>query len=193
MITIIAVFGKRNMAQDIKNKIPLWQHQQRAIDIARERDYYALFFEQGTGKTATAINILRHWCAEHSIILRTLVLCPQVVCDNWLREFGVHAAANLVKQVQILDQSGLKRAKLLHEGLRSGDKKIFITTTDAPRMRDFWKEVLKYEWQALIVDESHRYKGNTLRTRGLFALTKPNRIVPVYGRLERNVNGRAAA
>ena len=43
----------------MKYKIRPWQHQLEAIQRAEHERDFALFFEQGTGKTSTAINIAR--------------------------------------------------------------------------------------------------------------------------------------
>ena len=74
----------------------LWQHQGQAIDRAKDLDAFGLLFDAGTGKTRTAIEIYRGKCVEHKRLLKTLILCPQVVINNW--------RAELLKYSKILSQ-----------------------------------------------------------------------------------------
>ena len=62
----------------------LWAHQEEAVK--RANDHFALFFDPGTGKTATTINILRKVYSKEGRLLPTLVLCPPVVITNWKNE-----------------------------------------------------------------------------------------------------------
>ena len=57
-----------------------WAHQMDAINQARFMRNFALFFEVGAGKTLTAINIHRHWCAQENKMLSALVIgVPAIV------------------------------------------------------------------------------------------------------------------
>ena len=61
----------------------LWEHQKKAIATASFRDYYALFFEMGTGKTRTVLEILKTKIAKTGKPLKTLIVSPLVVVPNW--------------------------------------------------------------------------------------------------------------
>lgn len=147
-------------------KIELWFHQKKAIEIARGRNAYALFFEMGTGKTATAINILREKCKAKKKLLKTLVLAPLITLDNWKREFGMHSQ---IKDITILKGSQKDRIKQFkkHPGPH-----VFITNHECMAvMKDLVLEFHDWNPEHLIVDESHKYKdGTSKRTKALIKL-----------------------
>ena len=80
-----------------------WQHQKDAWERATKVPNYAFFFEMGTGKTFTTINVLRYryGCAKR--VLRTLVIAPAVALENWRREF--QKGSKVGKQVAVLKGS----------------------------------------------------------------------------------------
>ena len=59
---------------------PLWHHQKEAIARAGER--FALFFDPGTGKTRTAIEIYKSQktCTGNT---KAIIIAPLNVCRNW--------------------------------------------------------------------------------------------------------------
>lgn len=138
-------------------KIPLWKHQLEAIQKARSLNEFALFFEMGTGKTATAINILRHWYKDLGQILPTLVFCPPVIIGQWAAEWSTHS--NIASLVVQLKGSGKERLRLLQEGLAS-NKKIFITNYETLQMEAVFQEFLKARFQAIVCDEAHKLKSH---------------------------------
>ena len=80
----------------------LWAHQLLGVTLGLLQDTFALFFEVGTGKTATAIRIL---CERMNLLqrnLRVIVFCPPVVCINWKREFGMFSDIDQSK-IQVLN------------------------------------------------------------------------------------------
>lgn len=144
-------------------KIQPWPHQLQAIELARERDFFALFFEMGCGKTLTAINIMRHKFAAEQQLLPTLILCPLIVVENWRREIEANAGEAVFKATQCLTGDSKKRMKQL----LVPNKTIYITNLDAINT-PLWKEIIRRQWGMLIVDECHRFKGPTaMRTKKL--------------------------
>ena len=58
----------------------LWQHQREAIEWARDRRAVLLAHEMGTGKTRTAIEILKEVLAgKGKSGFRVIVCCPKAV------------------------------------------------------------------------------------------------------------------
>ena len=53
-------------------KIEPWAHQAKTFEKCKRRKFFALFYEMGTGKTATVINIVRYKFALHKKVLKTL-------------------------------------------------------------------------------------------------------------------------
>jgi SNF2 family DNA or RNA helicase len=141
---------------ELKYKIKPWGHQLTGIQKALEQRDFAFFFEMGAGKTCTTINTLRHRYAEQKRIMRTLVLCPVVVCENWRREFYAHS--QIGHQVLILKGSETKRKKLFEEKKDARPSHIFITNFEALQMKGLMQEILKWQPEILVVDESQRLK-----------------------------------
>ena len=69
---------------------PLWKHQIEAIERAKERDDFALFFSTGTGKSRTLLEILRHKYNTNKRILRTIIFTPIITQRNWLNEISTY-------------------------------------------------------------------------------------------------------
>lgn len=147
---------------------PLWQHQKAAIDAAASRDYYGLFFEQGTGKTRTLIEILERKCKQEGRLLPTLILCPQIVIGNWRHEILAFSAIP-DSQILCLQGSGKKRAEQLNHFGGS----VVITNYEALNMPEVLAALLNRRSKVLVLDESHKCKDMTAkRTKNAIALSR---------------------
>lgn len=138
----------------------LWAHQEEAVK--RANDYFALFMEPGTGKTATTINILRKVYAKHGKILPTLVLCPPVVITNWKNEILKYSKIKADRILPLVG-TGKERAALLKA---AECNTICITnyeTLNMPEVLEAMKGFLKSEKSCLILDESHKCKDITAK------------------------------
>jgi SNF2 family DNA or RNA helicase len=133
----------------------LWAHQSEAVK--RAGDHYALFFEPGTGKTATLITILRKLFTKEHKVIPTLILCPPVVISNWAAEINQWSRIPSTKVI-MLTGKGTDRLKKIHEAPWPC---IFITnyeTLSMPVVFDELKMFLKSAPSALVLDESHKIK-----------------------------------
>jgi SNF2 family DNA or RNA helicase len=142
----------------------LWQHQQKAVEMARELRDLALFFEPGTGKTATAINILREHFNRGKRMRRVLVLAPLVVVKNWAKEIQLHSKIP-DNYVLVLNQTGAKRVKLMQKATfdpRTNTfslPQIIITNYEFAQNKELVKLMMGWGPEILICDESHRLKN----------------------------------
>lgn len=146
-------------------KIKPWEHQHVAIKKAVPMDWYALFFEMGTGKSGTAVNILRHRFLLANRLLKTIIFCPPIVISNWQNEWKLHSDIS-PKQVIPLTGSGAKRLKdfITHS---SRGPCIFITNYQSLQMKELFAAFLQWAPEALVFDESHKVKGTTSKTSKL--------------------------
>jgi SNF2 family DNA or RNA helicase len=64
-------------------------HQLEAYRKAYNQDQFALFFEQGLGKTKTSIDIVSMWYMD-GLIDSVIVVCPVSIRQVWEREFETH-------------------------------------------------------------------------------------------------------
>lgn len=143
-------------------KISPWKHQLVAIERARDLAWFALFFEMGSGKSMTAINILRWKMSPLGRYLKTIIFCPPIVVPNWKDEFLKNSKIPPDKIV-LLDGSGKDRVKqfLTHAYTAEGKPTaaFFVTNYEALLMKDLYTEFLRWAPEALIFDESHRLKN----------------------------------
>lgn len=153
------------------NETPLWDHQKRAIEKAASLGQYGFLFEPGTGKTRTAIETLRHLYTQHGKILKTLILAPPIVLENWRAEFGKFSKIPS-KEIVILSGAEKKRSKVFIEN--NGLKNIFVTNYEALLMKDLFELFKAQGFDVIIADESHRIKSHDAkRTKALIQLSKP--------------------
>lgn len=139
----------------------LWEHQREAVERARGKDHFGLFFEMGAGKTATAIHILREIYNKEGRILRTLVLGPSIVIANWKKEFLLHSKIPAQKIIPIIG-TGKQR---LEKAKGHADSVIMVTNYQSllmPELFQFFEEGWRPE--IIIFDESHRLKNPSAKT-----------------------------
>lgn len=135
------------------------EYQLEGIRRCFEKKQFALFFEQGTGKTLTAINALRLFYKEQRRVLPTLILCPLIVVENWRREIEANAGQAFASRVQCLTGTAAQRRKQWARA-KALDKRVFITNIEAVNT-SLWQEVLsRHSWFALVIDECHKFKSH---------------------------------
>jgi SNF2 family DNA or RNA helicase len=158
----------------LKFHVPPWQHQVDAIRASIDKHNYALFFEQGTGKTATIINMLRYKFTQKNRLLKTVIFAPPITLENWKREFKMHAPA--IDQKNIITFSGpqTRRLKLFAQTCTDKSKyvpNILITNYEALLMDEFYNDIFCWGPECLVLDESHKCKSMTSqRTKKMIRL-----------------------
>jgi SNF2 family DNA or RNA helicase len=146
-----------------------WKHQREVIEKSGALPNFGLFFEAGTGKTATTINILRGKFAAEKRMLRTLVLCPPIVIDNWKREFGMHSKISQ-ERIVLLNGTGKQRLEKFLEA-DPVSQNIFITNFETLLMPANMAALQAWKPEVLVVDECHKCKdGKSKRTKAVTAL-----------------------
>ena len=149
----------------------LWEHQKKAIATASFRDYYALFFEMGTGKTRTVLEILKTKIAKTGKPLKTLIVSPLVVVPNWSFE----ASQWVVLEVTPLLGSQKKRIQTFLYSLSVGQS-TFSINYEGLLMKDLFLRLKMWCPDVLIFDESHKLKSySSQRTKKAFELSQKSR------------------
>jgi SNF2 family DNA or RNA helicase len=152
----------------MENLPPLWEHQKIGIELGKKNPDCALLFEMGTGKTRTALEILRARMNENKKILRTLIVGPSAVVYNWRDEIKKYTGIPLEK-VFVLQGSIAERLQMVKVLPKDS---IFITNYEAFANSKFVDAFLFFPPEFLILDESHRVKGpSAIRTKALFKLS----------------------
>lgn len=158
---------------------PLWSHQVFAVEKARNLENMALLLDPGCGKTRTAITILREKYNTNRRILRTLILGPTAVIQNWKSE--IKKFSKIPDSIVFpLTESLVKRADIYN---KTPHGSIYISNHEAMAFASFTESVLNNPPEVLIVDESHFYKDiSSKRTKSLIKLTHIMQKLPVKHR-----------
>ena len=69
-----------------KNAYPF---QQEAFDQIKDNEYFAIFHEQGLGKTKIAIDLTYFWLGEEQVD-SVLIVTKKSLIKNWQDEFIIH-------------------------------------------------------------------------------------------------------
>jgi len=131
----------------------LMAHQEEGVQFLTQRPGGILAFEQGLGKTLTAIDAFRRLrgqgLADHMV-----VLCPNSLKDNWAGEITRFAPTWRVRTV---GGSGRDR----RAGLASADEEVVIVNYEAARA-DIApvRAMMRRLRPVLVLDESHHVKNH---------------------------------
>ena len=154
----------------LKYKIKPWHHQREAIERSVEMRDFAFFFEQGAGKTMTAINSARILYYRNKRLLRTLILGPPIVRKNWVDEWKMHSTIH-PNLILMLDGPGAKRAQAVKN--LGKDPFIVITNYESLRNDDLLEAIEAWHPELIIFDESHKCKThNSGTTKNCFRLAQ---------------------
>lgn len=63
--------------------------QQDAFNLVKDKEYFAIFHEQGLGKTKIAIDLLYHWLKEE-VVDSVLIVTKKSLISNWNQELKFH-------------------------------------------------------------------------------------------------------
>lgn len=136
-----------------------WKHQLKGIENGLRNNYYGLFFEVGTGKTATLIGILRAIFNFKSQVLPTVIISPLVTLHNWKNEWAKFSKIQ-PQDVVVLEGTGRKKLDtFLKHAAKPG--KIFILNYEALLHKELYEAILKWAPRVLVCDESHYIKNPT--------------------------------
>lgn len=152
---------------------PLWEHQKKTIELAQSLDHFGLLHDAGTGKTRTLIEIFRKKCSDQSRLLKTLVLCPQVVMHNWREEIKKYSKIN-PDDIVLLKGTRHERYDLIMESVtKDKTPKILVANYETLLMENVLEAFYWYGLECIVADESHRIKSfDSKRTKTLLQLSK---------------------
>ena len=140
-IALTRLYGRRSCAYVVVDVITLYEHQKTALSLLRLNDGFALFMEQGTGKTFPVLFRLAELAAGGRIE-SALIVAPKAVCESW------------VAKRKMLDYG---RRQVLR-GIR-----LEVVSYDMVWRREAYT---KGSWDAVVLDESHYIKTpSTKRTK----------------------------
>jgi len=147
----------------------LWKHQEVGVEKAKELDFFAFFFEQGCGKSRTLIEVLLQKYEKEGRILRTLIVCPDIVVTNWVDEFKKHAEVTSCFVIPLVG-TGKERLDALNSAPHNS---IFVCNYQTFLMKELVLAFKKLGLEAFVLDESHKIKSyNSKTTKNVLAVSK---------------------
>lgn len=154
----------------------LWNHQKKGIALATAPgvDNFAYLFEQGTGKTRTMIETMRIIFSRNRRIMKTVIFCPKIVCDNWKDEIKKYSKIDPKDVLVCLGASVKRVAKLKKELGESLDhNKIIILNYESLMMDELYKLIEAWGPEVIICDEAQRIKNHSAkRTKKLLKMSE---------------------
>lgn len=154
----------------------LWSHQRQGIDKAKKlldenKNYFALFYMPGTGKTRTMLEILRDIYKRNDKIIPTIIFTPPVVIGNWKNEILKYTKIK-EDRIVLLNGSQVERVEQIKS---ANPNSIFVTNYQSLLMVNLYKELVAMARKTptvLILDESHRCKTfNSKSTKEMIKLS----------------------
>ncbi len=176
---------------------PSWEHQVTATLWALEREASLIAYDMGTGKTKIAVDVARNTMSHKSGARKVLILCPQAVATNWMREIEkwwagprrpriVNAAkGTTAKAAALVQKEGeLRKASEGAPTVHDRETLFVIANYDRLATKNKLRELLTHDkltWDVLILDEVHRCKGATSATSKQVRKIKARRRVGLSG------------
>ena len=144
-------------------KINSFKYQTEAVEFVKNRDYGAIFHEQGLGKTKIAIDIALYWLSKTDIDTVLIVTKKGLVC-NWKEEMSKHSYLT----TKILSNNRNENFYVFNS-----PTKIIITNFETiPLELKRFKMFLKTRNVGIIIDESAKIKNpNSKLTKSFFELS----------------------
>ncbi len=148
---------------DYSAKHEAFPYQHEAFEEIKDKDYAAIFHEQGLGKTKIAIDLLLYWlkCREIDTVL---IVTKKTLVKNWVEEFGEHTSL----RPKVLDNN--KRSNFFVFNSRA---EVVITNFETVSgERERMALFLKTRNVAIVIDESTKIKNPESKlTQDFFALS----------------------
>ena len=147
-----------------------YQHQYDAFDKSKDKKYYALFMEQGTGKSKVVIDNIAYLYRRGNINT-AIIAAPKGVYRNWFAsEFKAHMPEDVVSFTDICiwnpteTKTNIER---LTEFLKPSHKlKFFIINIEAlstEKGKNYLQRLLNLTKSFFCIDESTNIKNRTAR------------------------------
>lgn len=150
----------------------LWDHQQKAVDLARDREYFGFLFDCGTGKSLACISTIREIFNSTRAILPTLILAPVIVLENWKDEWLKFS--KIPEDRIVILNSSVKKALLELEQNKNRLNGFMIVVSNYEKLvvdKRLLEWIQQWRPRILVVDESQRIKNpSSKRTKAAISL-----------------------
>ena len=174
------IFNEVNK-KDFKFKTEPFEHQLKAFNISRDKEYYALFMEQGTGKSKVIVDNIAYLYRKGKID-SAIIIAPKGVYRNWEKsEIPTHMPEDVLNYSYIElwkpleTKSNVERLKNFLTK-QTHELKIFIINVEAfstNKGLHYIQRFLNVHKAMVVVDESSTIKHRTARrTKNILKLSQ---------------------
>lgn len=154
---------KRNKFLNTNAVYDAYGYQREAVDAIKDRDFGAIFHEQGLGKTKIAIDLILHWLTTGEIDSAVIVTKRSLV-ENWRGEIATHT--HIVPT--ILTQSRRMNFYAFNSPVKVYLCHYEVIHSELKRMKIFGKT----RELAILLDESQKIKNPDAKlTQSYFELS----------------------
>jgi len=136
--------------------LELWDHQKEAVKFGMDKTSALYLFQVGTGKTPIAINLIRFRSAQHGRLLRTLILGPIAILQQFKDEFSKFSKITPDK-ITVLKGTGKKKTEQVNSF--HGKDQIIITNYESLLNADLFAALMAWGPELLVGDEIHQNKN----------------------------------
>jgi SNF2 family DNA or RNA helicase len=150
-------------------ELPLSGYQRTALLCQLQQSYFALFMQQGTGKTPIAIARVGYEAQQKMQagkgMYRALIVAPKQVRMNWANEFG--RFSTVPGKVVVIRGGKVRRIRGLTEAVRQEDDCAFSACVCSyEALHNTMEAFSRIPWDIMILDESHYIKApNSKRSK----------------------------
>lgn len=151
----------------------LWAHQKEALERSRNIPHLALLMSPGVGKTRTAVEILRDKFNSNGRYMRTLIVAPIIVLEQWKREILRFSKID-ARRIKVLKGDGKKRLKMFQDAVKEDQNFVAICNYEGlARIGDLHAALREWAPEVVIADECHRIRSfSALQTKKLIAVSR---------------------
>lgn len=151
-------------------RLKLFKHQKKALRILSKEDKYALFMEQGTGKTLVIIKHIEA-LVKKGLTGRIIVFCPDAVVDSWASEIEDHLGCDY--DLFIYRGKKQRRKKMIKQIISCKKDKIQIVILNYDKSRNDKKDLKKLKPVMAVADESQKIKNQKAKqTKAVIFITR---------------------
>jgi hypothetical protein len=160
---------------DYLYKTTPWDHQDREFLLSRDMFAYAFLWEQGTGKTKTALDTAAYLWSKGKIRGTLVIAYPTGVHENWVRKEIPEHLPDWCERIAIAWDNG-KGEKPLEKFYQSEDSSLRILTMNVEalstkRGEEVCRRFLTAFPSIVVIDESTSIKKiSTKRTKAIIRL-----------------------
>lgn len=144
-----------------EDKITNFAHQDEALKFIKNKQFFALFMEQGTGKTRVIIKYLKNMFDE-KILDSLIVISPNAVKEQWIEELKIHYNSPFAYHVWNGCDTKKERNDFFDVLKQTNIIRVFIINVEAfqsNKIDEFVSMFLKSCSPLVVVDESTKIKN----------------------------------